>query len=384
MKGDFLIIGGTGMQGRIAAQDLIENGYSVLLCGRNKKSIQYLLDKYPRQASFRFLELSNPTDLDRLLKKSSAKVVINCAEGDWDLVVLKACLKAGKSSIDLGSEMDMTQAQLSLHRELIKRGLIHITGCGSVPGVGNVMLRYAVEQFDNIEHVDVGFVWNSNLPVFVVPFSIQSVIEEFTSKAPVVEEGHFVYKKPMDSINWLKKKDIARQQVFYVRHPEPYTFYHYFKPRGLKTVHFYAGFPRHSFNAIQTFIRSGFDNQTPINVDGRLVKPIDVLTEVLRTMPIPPHYQEKENLWVDIYGKLKGKKHKIAMQCLVPTLPGWEKAGCNIDTGMPASIIAQMIVQKQIPEAGSFAPEAAVPPLLFFKELAKRSMQVYENGKKIN
>jgi saccharopine dehydrogenase-like NADP-dependent oxidoreductase len=65
-------------------------------------------------------------------------------------------------------------------------------------------------------------------------------------------------------------------------------------------------------------------------------------------------------------------------------LPGWEEAGSNIDTGMPASIIAQMIKEEAIAEKGSFAPEAVVPPRLFFKELRKRKMVVYENKKIIN
>jgi saccharopine dehydrogenase-like NADP-dependent oxidoreductase len=72
------------------------------------------------------------------------------------------------------------------------------------------------------------------------------------------------------------------------------------------------------------------------------------------------------------------------MECLVPTLKGWEDAGCNIDTGMPASILAQMIKKEIITEKGSFAPEAVVPPEPFFKELRARKMDVLENGKIIN
>lgn len=384
MRGDFLIIGATGMQGRITARDLLENGYSVVLCGRGKERIQYLLDKYPTKTSFHYLELSDAKQLYQVLSSTSAKVVINCAEGDWDLVVLKACLKLGISSLDLGSEMDMTKEQLALHAQLAKKKIIHITGCGSVPGIGNVMLRYAAEKFDSLDHIDVGFVWSSNMPVFVVPFSIESVLEEFTTPAPLVEDGHFVYKKPMDSLKWSKKREIGREQIFYVRHPEPYTFFHYYKPRGLKTVHFYAGFPKHSLDTINGFIRAGFIEKELLDIQGVKIKPINFLTDILRKMQTPKDYREKENLWIDIYGKIKGKKHKISMECIVPTLPGWESAGCNIDTGMPASIMAQMIYKDVITHKGSFAPEAVVPMHLFFEELAKRKMRVYENGKRIN
>ena len=61
-----------------------------------------------------------------------------------------------------------------------------------------------------------------------------------------------------------------------------------------------------------------------------------------------------------------------------------EEAGCNIDTGMPASIMAQMILKKVITKPGSYSPEDIVPPAAFFKELRKRKLLVYENGKVIN
>ena len=72
------------------------------------------------------------------------------------------------------------------------------------------------------------------------------------------------------------------------------------------------------------------------------------------------------------------------MECIVPPLKGWEWTGSDIDTGMPASIIAQMIFNNLINEPGSYSPEFIVSPKEFFQELAKRKMSVYENGRKIN
>ncbi len=62
----------------------------------------------------------------------------------------------------------------------------------------------------------------------------------------------------------------------------------------------------------------------------------------------------------------------------------WEDATCNVDTGMPASIMAQMVKNNTILERGVFAPEFVIPHQPFFAELAKRKIYVYENGAKIN
>ena len=54
------------------------------------------------------------------------------------------------------------------------------------------------------------------------------------------------------------------------------------------------------------------------------------------------------------------------------------------DTGMPTSIIAQMIYKGEISKLGSYSSEDIVPPEQFFYELHRRKMNVYENRKIIN
>lgn len=383
MKFDYVVFGGTGQQGKIVARDLLEAGNNVLVCGRNKMRVEKLLKKYGR-AKFAFVALQNIQSAIGVIKKSGADVVVNCAEGDWNLHSLKACIKANVNSLDLGSEIWMTKKQFALDKTLKNKNLVHITGCGSVPGIGNVMLAHAAEKLDSISAIEVGFAWNSNIKKFVVPFSIQSIIEEFTEPATNIRDGKFVKIRPMSSVHKYNDKFVGEEESFFVRHPETYTFYHYYKNKGVKNIRFYAEFPPHSFNVISELIELGLGSKHPILVNGAKVKPVEVLTEVLKDLPIPDGYTEKEDLWVAIEGKKNKQSKKIRMQCVVPTLNGWEDSGCNIDTGFPASIMAQMIKNKIINMKGSFAPEAVVPPKPFFEKLRKKQMIVYENGKAIN
>jgi len=383
MKFDFAVLGATGMQGRIVSRDLLENGYSVLLCGRDKKRLNKILTRY-KKTRFQYVEMKNIDDVTKVIKNSGADTVVNCVEGDWDLNALDACIKANANCLDLGSEIWMTKKQIALHDFLKEKGLISITGCGSVPGVGNVMLRYASQKLDGINQIDVGFAWDSNIKKFVVPFSIASIIEEFTDRASVLKNNHWKKEIPLKTIREHYHRAVGKEKEFFTRHPEPYTFYHYFKHIGLKNIRFYGGFPEHSFEKIVSMIELGLGSKKEIEFRGIKLSPIEFLTEVLKDIKYPKGYKEKENLWVDITGTKDGKKKRILMECIVPTLKGWEDAGCNIDTGMPASIMAQMIKKGEVTEKGSFAPEAVIPPEPFFKELRKRKMIVYENGKVIN
>lgn len=383
MKFDFVVMGATGMQGRIVSRDLLENGYSVFLCGRDKKRLEKIMSKY-KKTQFYYVDVRDLEKTAEAIKLSGANVVVNCVEGDWNLNILKACIKAEAHCLDLGSEIWMTKEQLALDSLLKKKKLISITGCGSVPGVGNVMLRYASQKFDQIKTIEVGFAWDSNIKKFVVPFSIQSIIEEFTDPASVLENGRWKKEIPLENIRNSNHRAIGKEKEFFTRHPEPYTFYHYFKNMGLKNIRFYGGFPEHSFEKITSMIELGLGNHHDINFHGTKIKPVEFLTEVLKDIKYPPGYKEKENLWVDIYGKKDGKNKRILMECIVPTLKGWEDAGCNIDTGMPASIMAQMVKKGVVIQSGSYAPEGIIPPEIFFKELRKRKMVVMENGKIIN
>ena len=384
MRCDFAVLGATGMQGRIVARDLLERGFSVLLCGRDRSRVERLLKRFGR-AKFAYFDARDIAQTAKVIARAKSSVVVNCVEGDWNVHILKACMVAGASCVDLGSDIEMTKEQLGLHSELRRRGVVSITGCGSVPGVGNVMLRYAVPKFDRIDSVGVGFNWDSNIKEFVVPFSIQSIIEEFTSPAPVIRNGRVRRVSPMETLVMASHRGVGRGYQFNVgHHPEPYTFYDFCRKKGVRNVEFFAGFPEHSFRAIQSMIDFGWGDKVPVMIGGVKVRPVDVLTETLKRIGMPKGYTEKENLWVTLVGKQGGRKKEMLMECIVPTLKGWEDAGCNVDTGIPASIIAQYVRDGVIEQKGSFAPEQVVPPEKFFVDLKRRQMRVYENGKLIN
>jgi saccharopine dehydrogenase-like NADP-dependent oxidoreductase len=381
MSFDFVILGATGLQGRIVARDLLERGYSLLLCDQFKAQ----RDSLPEQLKalpFVSFDVRDHEHMVEKLKQFNCKIVINCALDDYVLLVLKACIEASVHHIDLGSYSDVINDQLALDSVLKEKGLIAITGCGAVPGIGNVMLKYAAPQFDSIHTIETGFCWDSNIKKFVTPFSMDAIFWEFTRSAHPLEHGRIVKKNPMDTITKRTFKKIGEQQIMLVDHPEPHTFYHYFKDKGLQHARFYAGFPQHAFEKIKTLVELGFHkHDKKVIVDGGEVTPLDVAVETLRLIKHPDGYQEIENLWVDIYGEKDGKPKMVKMECIAPTQPGWEDAGCNIDTGFPASIIAQMVKKGVISTPGSHSPEGVVPEQAFFSLLREKGMVFYENGK---
>lgn len=382
MKFDFVVAAANGIQGKIVSRDLLENGFSVLLCANDDYKMDHLIEH--KNSDFALVDLRKTDRVKRIIKKSGASVVVNCAIDTFDLPVMKACLDLGIHHIDLGSEWDMTKEQLALDKECKEKSITCITGCGSTPGINNVMLRYAQEKFDTVETIQAGFVWDSNIAKFVTPFSLETIVEELVEKAPIYEHGHLVEKEPTECDIAYYFKSVGKQKVCFTKHIEVHTFHQYLKNKGVKNIAFFSGFPSHSARAMKTLIELGLSSKNELEFQNMKVKPIDFISEVVRHLEIPEGYEEKENLWVKIWGKKDDKDLAIEMDCIASTLPGWESDTCNIDTGMPASIIAQMIKDGRIAERGSFIPEEVIPPLPFFEELAKRKIWVYENDQKIN
>ena len=72
-----------------------------------------------------------------------------------------------------------------------------------------------------------------------------------------------------------------------------------------------------------------------------------------------------------------GEEKEIAVECGIRTSEKWGFRAGALDTGVPPSIVAQMIYNGEITERGAFGAEMCVPPIPYFKELAKRQMPVY-------
>jgi lysine 6-dehydrogenase len=344
MNYDFLIIGSGGMQGKIVSRDLLESGHKVYFADLYKDGSEPLLKKY-LDTPFAFVDLRDIESIKNLIKSVNAPVVINCAEGDWNQEVYKVCLEEKRHVIDLGSDIPTTKDHT----------------------------------------IEIGFAWDSNVKKFVVPFSIPSIFEELIDPAQVLENGQWIEKIPSTTEVIREFREIGSQKCYLVRHPETYSFsvdYANLKPQNIR---FYAGFPDHSLDTLHQLISLGLDDEEPLLIEKQQVKPVDALARMLTRVSKPEEYSERENLWVEVSGKDKHGNIVITrMECIVFTLPGWSDAGCNIDTGLPASIIAQMIKDGRITARGSFAPDHAVPTKEFFKELHKKGMTVYQDGTALN
>ncbi|MBI2386138.1 MAG: saccharopine dehydrogenase NADP-binding domain-containing protein [Elusimicrobia bacterium] len=382
MRYDFVVVGATGQQGLIASRDLLERGYRVLMCGRRAEGLRALLKR--RGAGFARVDLRDVAAAARVIGRSGSRIALNCAELRWNLHMMKACLQARSHYLDLGGLHEMTVRQYAQDRPWRARKLLALLGCGSTPGIANVMAARAAEDLDAVEHIDLGFAWESNVKTFVLPYSLESIVHELTVPAVVLEHGRFrkIRGCPLEeSGDFL---GVGRQVTRCIVHSEVYTFHKYFKDKGLRSVHYKAGFPAHSFKVLETLMQLGFTSGEQVVHRGETMTALEFTGRVLRRLPSPARYAETENLWVKVRGTSGGAPKTVAMDCLVRTTPGWSEAGSNVGTGRTIAVMALMLHRGRIDAVGVTAPEACVPAAPFFRELEQRGMRFYKNRRMLS
>jgi len=387
MKFDFIVFGGTGKEGRICSRDLLESGYSVLICGRDKPRVSEILNnkRFKKKVDFYKVDLREFNEIVKAINFSHCDVVVNCAELSFNLDIMKACLKTKKSYTDLGGLQYMTIKQFALDKSFKKASITAISGCGATPGIANVLVGHGIKYFDKIETINLGFAWDSNFKKFVVPYSIQSIFQEFTESPVILSNGKFKKSDRFRCMGTFTFPEIGKQTVYCIVHSEVYSFAKYYKSKGLKNVDYMAGFPPHSYNVIKTFLDLGFDSQEKtLDFNNVKVSPLEATHKILRLVKPVKGYEEIEDIWVRMEGVKNGKKVKHNFDCLIHSLKDWPGVGSDVGTGMPISIISQMLKNKNITEKGVYAPEVIVPSELFFDELKKRKIYIYHNNKKVN
>lgn len=376
---DFMVFGADGQQGIIICRMLSEiKKYSVVACDYEFHGLNYMIG-YLVQSGNVVLEPCDQTKSERvkeLFAKYNPRVVINASSLETPEDFFQLCFDSGVDYVDLISCPFWYEELFDFDQKLKSKNMVAITGCGSVPGIGNVMAKKLINSFDNVYSGESGFAWSSNQKTFVTPFCLPDVIRELSCPVHILRNGE-IKEVPTQSLSKTYNFPlIGEQTVYAVSHSEIYTYSLFFKDKGLQDFTFYAGFPEHSKVIIDALSRllplSSDDWFEVITSEGlKEASPHDVALSLGKEgSDFPDGYVESEILWTSFTGTCATTKNQTTktMYCLVPPIKGWEHFGCNVDTGFPAAIIAQLTLEKKLPP-GTTSPETSVPEQPFLNEL---------------
>lgn len=383
-----VVLGGLGQMGRITTSDLVQTckACEIIIADRDEKKAKNFANSFKRKTVKGVgIDIMNHHNLVKIL--SGAKVVIASIPYRLNLNVMNAALEAKCNYLDLGGLFHMTRKQLKLHNKFKKKNLIAILGCGSTPGTTNVMTRYGADLLDRIYEIDITFAAYDKTGYkthFVVPYSMYTVFDEFSDKPAVFTNGKMKFVEPLSGEGEMIFPDpIGKVTGYYTLHSELATFPSSFKNKGLKECWFKVTFDPDFVHDIKLLIETGLGSKEYIDVGGQKVRLVDIAVKELNRL-IPKggvKVNDLEYIRVIMRGKRKHKEVEITLDSVAHSNPKWNVSSGAINTGVPPSIIAQMIAKGQTKQKGVLPPELCIDPKIFLSELAKRDIRVYQTLK---
>lgn len=375
------------MMGRVAVRDLYETAKDseIVLVGSTLERAKEFAKQYGNRVTPAGVDAADIDATTILLK--NADVVLNCVQYYHNLHVMRAALKAGCHYLDLGGLFHMTRKQLKLNKKFEREELTAILGMGSTPGITNVLAAYGAKMMDEVKeiHIKVGSADFSNYAGAPppLPYSLATLVDEFTMKPAVLMRGKLKFVEPTTGrISVPFPKPIGNQSALFTLHSELATFPKSFAKKGVRDVTFRVGFEEAFVDKILFLNQLGLTRDRPIDYKGQKIIPREFIAKVATAQPSFQiiKREDYECLRVELIGrkgsKPKAQSSRLTIDCIAQTHPTWKIAAGDVDTGTPPSIVAQMMVHEDIRDRGAFAPEYHVPPEVFFKELEKRYMQI--------
>ena len=123
------------------------------------------------------------------LRDSGARTVAACIPYRLNVPVMEAALEAGCHYADLGGLFHTTLEQLELDVRFRQASLSAVLGIGSAPGLTNLLAKRGADRLDEAHSIDLldGAVEPGG--GFALPYSAETVLDEFTMPAMVFEDG---------------------------------------------------------------------------------------------------------------------------------------------------------------------------------------------------
>lgn len=375
------VLGGAGKMGCISVQDLANDRRveKVILADIDPGQAKVVADYIDSdKIEIRPLDRDDPQAFDKAVAGCDA--CVNATIRHTNLAVMEACLRAGVHYTDMGGLFFVTRKQLELHERYRQAGLSAVLGMGSAPGIPNIQARYAADRLDTIESIKIYDGIKPPPPDDMrFTYSVPTIVDELTLEPMVFYDGEFQSRPPLTGFEdyWFTAP-LGLLPMHLSLHSEVATLPVTFKDKGVKECFFkinYWGMAKETVEKIRVLADFGFGERKPVDVHGQPVVPRDLMVTMLseHVPPItdflapaakqPPDWTKE--IVTEVTGARDGKKATYRLGTL--TCKG------ALPTGAAPAIAAVWMAEGRI-SPGVYAPEAALDPEPFFKELEERQI----------
>jgi saccharopine dehydrogenase-like NADP-dependent oxidoreductase len=321
------------------------------------------------------LDVSNYSQLVRELENFD--LVVGFLPGSLGYQLVEACVEVGRNLVDVSF---MSENPLTLNSKAVEANVTIVPDCGLAPGISNILVGHTSGRLDRIQkvHIFVGGLPEKPLPPlgYVVTWSTESLVDEYTREARIVEDGKIVDVEALSGLEKIEFSNIGELEAFYTDGLRTllHTMNH-LDSMWEKTLRY----PGHA-KKVGLFKTLGFFDENSIKVEGVNLSPKKFTAKLLEKKLCKPKVKDIVALKIDVSGVKECKQERLHYHMFDRYD---EKQGITAmarTTAYPASIIAQLILKKTIKEKGVVPPEKLGMNEEFFKvflnELDKRGVKI--------
>lgn len=300
--------------------------------------------------------------------------VASCVPYRLNLDVMEAALSAGRPYADLGGLYHMTLRQLELDQRFRGGGVSAVVGIGACPGLSNLLAAMAADRLDSVESVDIVDGARDENEEFGVPYSADTILDEFSAPAVVFEDGR-LREVPAGSggIRWPFPEPIGEMEAVYTLHSELATL-----PRtiaGVRDVRWRLALPPAIAEGFRLLVELGLASEEPVETSAGPVSPREVLRAVLARVPPPEGPpRDAEILLVRARGEKDGAPATFIGQARFEPQREGISAGA-FGTALPIAVAARWLAEGRI-RAGVHPPETALEAEPFVAELVEEGVRL--------
>ncbi|UCE53001.1 MAG: saccharopine dehydrogenase NADP-binding domain-containing protein [Desulfobacterales bacterium] len=403
-----IIIIGVGAQGSTIARRMDEHpGVSEIICADYDIRAAEKLSKSLKKATAVKIDARVVNNLIKAAEGSD--LMVNGLPLEFNLIIMEAALAVNASYVDMAGPMEdigfVESYKLIFsewHKNFKENELTALVGCGSSPGLANVIARESVDKLDTCDQIGI-YIYEGVWARKFTPFwwSPEVAFGDMAYSTFRCENGNIVEDKPFSRPVMMKFIGIDQEiRMVDHEHDEPVTMGLLADKvlKGVKNVEFKYGGPHVELS--ESLYHLGLLSKEPVTVKGADIVPMDL---VLKLCPPAPKFPDEIKAILDeglvkdegaflvrVDGNKEGKPVRIDGYVNAPGLvEAFEKSGLSHEaylTGQCASVFVKMMVDNAFTEKGVFVPEQlhADARHYCFQELAKLGITVNETvGKRI-
>ena len=374
------LVVGCGNIGSVAAEDLAQSMKSVqvVVADYEKARAKAVAEKIGMDnVSWMQLDVKNRRQLQDSLK--GFNVIMGFLPGNLGYGLTKACIDAQKDLVDVSFT---AEDPLTLNDEAVKSGVVIVPDCGLAPGISNVLVGHAAAELDKVQtvHVMVGGLPEKPVPPlgYVITWSPESLIDEYTRKARIVKGGKQTEAEVLSGIEEVDFPNFVKLEAFLTD--------------GLRTLIQTIGgaeemwektlrYPGH-VEKIKMLKDLGFFEDRQVDANGISVSPRRLTVKLLAEKLWKPEVKDVVALKVDVSGVKNGKPARYVYHLLDYFDKKRGTTAMARTTAYPASIVAQLMLKSAVKEKGVVPPESIGMNgelfKLFCEELKERGIKISE------